>query len=104
MTLFTEPGSNTVVTARLLPVLPTAVVLGSVSTLAMARISPVSGSLTMAYPAFAPVHPDLLGQDALGLELQAAVDGEHEVVARFRRVDQWRPAGIVRPSGSRSTT
>mgnify|MGYP003481716998 CR=1 FL=1 len=54
MTLLTEPGSKTVLTGRLSPVLRTRP-SSSAATLAMARTSPVLGRLMMAMPCLAPV-------------------------------------------------
>ena len=53
--LFTEPGSNTVVTAALFDDACTLPVLGSSTMWAIDRISPVDGSLMITMPPFDPV-------------------------------------------------
>ncbi len=63
ITLLTEPGSKLAVTATSLPVLAARPASGSRSMLASVRISPVSGSLTMATPPFEPGPGDVPGED-----------------------------------------
>ena len=93
ITLFTDPGSKICVTARLLPVLPTESRLGVGLDVGQRQDLAGAGSITRPMPALGADRPHLVGQDALGGVLQAAVDREHDVVARLGGIDQVAPTG-----------
>ena len=104
MTLAAEPGSNTVVSARLL-VLGTGGAFGSGRSMsAIARISPVFGLLTIAMPPFAPIFT-IWSDRARSVSNCMAVS-----IVRTRSlpgcagVRRCSPPAIVPPRGSCSST
>ena len=106
MTLLTEPGSNTVVRARLLPGRAGRPALGGhLRGWPWRGSRRCAGSMTITVPPRAPIALDLVGEGLLGRVLHAAVDGEHEVVAGPGGDDvALAAAGSCGRSGSRSTT
>ena len=104
MTLLAEPGSKTVVRARLL-VLTYGVPLPSGrSTLAIARISPVFGLLTIAMPPLAPIFTTWSLSARSVSNCMAVSSVSTRSLPGCAGVRRCSPSAMVRPLGSCSST
>ena len=75
-----------------------------VGRIAMARTSPVRGSMARTMPPLAPVAPPRGVHLALGQVLDGGVERQHEPGARRGRLQHGRLSRTSRPSASRSTS
>ena len=103
MTLFTEPGSNTVVRARLLPLGDgRAAALGDRRGWPWRGSRRCAGTAMITVPPRAPIRSIWAGEGGLGGVLQRrSIVRTRSSPARAARRRSWRLPGIVRPLGSR---